>query len=56
MAMKTDLDQIKDPMPDAVGTPAGEINKDRPKNAEEGSDIDKDEAQRRDLDESETGL
>lgn len=56
MAMKTDLDQIKDPMPDAVGTPAGEINKDRAKNAEEGSDIDKDEAQRRELDESETGL
>ena len=37
-------------MPDAIGTPSKEINKDRTENAEEASDIDKDEAQRRELD------
>ena len=57
MATKTDLDErTDDPMPDAIGTPSKEINKDRAENAEEGSDIDKDEAQRRELDESEAGL
>ena len=51
MAKKTDQDErTDDPMPDAIGTPAKEINKDRTENAEEASDIDKDEAQRRELD------
>ena len=40
----------EDPMPDAIGTPAREINKDRDEKREEGSDIDKDEAQRHELD------